>query len=404
MPRSGQTIVPQDFFGFVHAGNSGTAEEYQLLDEMGAVWLLNTFYWGSIENEKGVFDFSWYDDFVNTAKENGKKVIAVMAYETPWLFPEGRGKRYISSENIPHFLNFLEVTVDRYRGKVDAWQIWNEPNWIFWRGSDRDFFELTRLSAIRIRETDPDAYIIGGAFWRTPKGFIRGMHRAGAMENLDALSFHPYATNPRGAMRLFDDFLKIISEINFSGDIWITEVGFPTSGWYPSSVSMENLPSYVIKTIVGSAARGARTLLWYSLGDSYNLGEAPDKNDSEAFFGLTYPDFTRKNGAWAYELCARFLPGSRFMPELPQRINIPSNIVSFCFLEGIAGKNTLVIWNDRNNTQRIQLTLDSPVTIHEISTGNSVIKQDEIILDITNVPVFITWEGSASPVISGNIK
>ena len=396
IPQLSENSVPLDFFGVVHAGKK--IDEYPLLDEMGAVWLLQTFYWDGIEKEKGIFDYSRNDVFVNTAKENGKKVIAVMGYGASWT---GDRKKYISKENIPLFLNFLEITVERYKGKVDAWQIWNEPNILFWRGTNKEYYELTRLSAQRIRETDPDAYIIGGGFWRAPRGFLKGMHKAGALENLNALSFHPYETSPERAVKVHENFVEIMTEINFTGEIWITEVGYPTGGWSPINVSMKNFPSYVIKTMAGYAAREARALLWYQFADPYNEGEYPDKINSEDYFGLTYPNRTKKNGGWAYGLCACFLPGSQFKKGLPERENIPSSIVSFCFINEKA-HNTLIIWNDRNSAQKIKIILGSSFAIHNISTGEITALPDESILDITNVPVFITWEGSSIPGISRN--
>jgi len=397
LPQSGRAAIPEDFFGMVHAGQTKTTEEYELMDAMGIEWILTTFYWGSIEYEKGKFDFSGYDSYVDTAKKNGKKIIAVLAYDTPWLFPEGKRKKYISSENMPHFLHYVEETVRRYQGRVDVWNIWNEPNFMFWDGSNKEFYELTRLSAERIRQTDPDAYILGGAFWRAPEGFIKNMYKAGAMENIDALAFHPYAVSPAGSMKIYDKFVKVLSEINYTGPVWITEVGYPTGGWFPTVVSLEELPSHVVKTISGAAARGAKVLLWYQLFDAYNEGEVPDPRDSENYFGFLYPNYLRKDGFYAYELCARFLPGSRYTPEFPERENIPSNIVSFCFVGGISKNNTLILWNDRSKVQKIKLLLSAPALVYDISTGKSQPLPAETVLDIGKKPLFITWEGTDIP-------
>ncbi|MDR0312073.1 MAG: cellulase family glycosylhydrolase [Treponema sp.] len=398
LPKNSSAIVPEDFFGIVHAGRTRSPEEYELLDAMGAKWILNTFYWNSIEGEKGSFNFSGYDAFVDTAISQGKKVLVVLGYEASWLFPEGNSKCYISPENLPHFLDFVEETVRHFQGRVAAWSVWNEPNISrFWKGPRKDFFELTRLAAQRIRETDPDAYIIGGVFVRSPDGFIKAMYKAGAMEGLDALAFHPYALNPRGAMQVYDNFSKVLSQINYTGPVWITEAGYPTGGWYPTKVSLEEQPAYVVKTIVGAAARGARALLWYELFDSQNEGQAGDSRDSERFFGLAYPDYSRKNGAWAYELCARYLPGSRYTAELPLRENIPSNIVSFCFMGGISGNNALILWNDRNRAQTINLQLPAPALLHDITNGRNSPLAAETALEVGNQPLIITWQGTATP-------
>jgi len=399
MPHSAQTKIPDDFFGIVHAGIVKTPEEYRLLDEMGVNWILRTFYWGDIEREKGVFDFSGYDEYVEIALRENKKIVAVLAYETSWLYPDENHKKNILPDEIPLFLNYVEKTVNHFKGKIDAWEIWNEPNFMFWEGSRKDFFELSKQTAIKIRETDSNAYILGGAFWRAPRSFIKSMYKAGGFNNIDAVAFHPYAINPKGSMQVYDKFLNVLSEINYTGPVWITEAGYPTAGWYPTKASLKEFPSYVVKTIAGAASRGSRVLLWYQLFDFYTLEETPFFTfDSERFFGLAYPDYQKKNGAFAYELCAKYLPGSIYTRDLPLKENVPSGIVCFCFLGGISGNNTLIIWNDSVITQKLKIQIQSPAFLYDISNGNSVQMPSE--LEVGKKPLFITWRGDSSPLIS----
>jgi len=393
---SNKVAVPPDYLGLV----AGMAiEEYPLLNVLGPVWVRKVFNWHQIERQKDNFDFTYYDDFVKNAKANGKKILAGLAYSTPWL-NNGKNRDYISRKDLKYFINYVEVTVSRYKGQVDAWEIWNEPNWTFWLGTDKEFFELSRLAAIKIREVDPDAYIVGGSLQRVPHNFIINMNKAGAMENLDALSVHPYDINPKGSMKLLDSLKKTTSKINFNGDIWITEVGYPTSGWYPSTVSLKKQPSYVIKTIAPAAARGIRTLIWYDFIDSHKFGEYPNTYDSEMYFGLVYKDFTRKNGAWAYELCARYLPGTQYNPDIPLKDGIKSNIVTLCFTGNESDTNTLIIWNEINVKQKIKVAIPAKITIHDISSADDYSLADEAIVEITDNPVFITWQGPSVPHIS----
>ena len=397
---SNSVIVPKDFFGVAHAGMNLANEEFNLLDEMNIVWILHTFNWHHIEKEKGSFDFSRYDPFVNRAVQERKKIVVVLAYSNSWIDTETKKTKYVPEKYIPDYLNYIEAIVLHYKDKIAGWQIWNEPNFnIFWRGTNEEFYNLSRQTTQKIREIAPNAYIIGGAFMRTPKLFIKGMSKAGALENLDAIAFHPYALNPTWSMRLYDILTKLNSEINFNRDIFISEIGFPTGGLYPHRVSMRNLPSYVVKTIVGSASRGAKALLWFQFSDNYIEGEYPNKIDSELYFGLIFGDYTRKNGAWAYQVCSRYLPGSRYVPELPIKERIPSNINSFCFTNGING-NALILWNNINIRQRVRLSLSSLFYLHNISNGNYSELSNEVILDITSEPLFITWQGSSVPKIS----
>jgi len=398
MPHSGGNKIPDDFFGMVHAGITKTSNEYRLLDEMGVNWILRTFYWNDIEKEKGVFDFSGYDEYVEVALRENRKIVAVLAYETSWLHPDGERRNHILPGEIPLFLNYVEETVNHFKDKINAWEIWNEPNFMFWNGSRDDFFELSRQTAVRIRETDNNAYIIGGAFWRSPRGFIKAMHKAGGFDNIDAVAFHPYAVNPQGSMKVYDKFLSALSEINYSGAVWITEAGYPTAGWYPTKAPYKEFPSYIVKTIVGAASRGPKVLLWYQLFDFYNLEETPSLTfDSEKFFGLAYPDYQKKNGAFAYELCAKYLPGSVYTVDLPLRENVPSSIVCFCFLSGTSGNNTLIIWNDSVITQKLRIQIQSPALLHDISSGDSVQMPSE--LEVGKKPLFITWTGNPSTLL-----
>jgi hypothetical protein len=397
LPYGGQVTVPEDFFGIVHASITQTPQEDKLLEEMGCKWILRTFNWHIIESKKDVFDFSFYDSYVDHVKEQGIKIIALLGYNNEYS-PDGKAEFYISSDKMPLFLRYVEEIVRHYNGKVDAWCIWNEPNFTFWNGTNSEFYELTKLTAEKIRKTDPDAYIIGGAFWRSPEGFIKKMHRAEGFKDLDALALHPYSMNPSDSMKVYDKFTNILSEINYSSPIWITEVGYPTGGWYPTRVSPNKLAVFVVKTIAGMAARGARNVLWYEMLDVKETGTI--NISSEKQFGLVNKDFSRKTCSWAYELCAHYLPGSRYVHELPQRENIPSNIVSFCFLGGISGNNTLILWNDKKQSQNIELNLSSSALLHDIYTGQNTPLPVDASVKVTNEPLIITWQGTDVPRIT----
>jgi len=395
LPSGGQVNIPEDFLGIVHAAGTPNPIEEQLLKEMECKWVLSTFYWHRIETEIGVYNFNNYDVFVDYNKKQGRKIVGVLGYGSDFSNPKKKKIFRITKDSMPLFLRFVEETVRRYKGKVDVWSIWNEPNITFWSGTDKEFYEMTKLAAEKIRETDPDAYIIGGVFWRSPSGFIKKMQKAGSFTNLDALAFHPYAVNPSDCMNVYDKFKKILSGFNYSGPIWITEMGYPTGGWYPSKVFLNKYPSFIVKTITGAAARGARALLWYEMEDAIEKGKS--SLDSEDHFGLTHKNFERKAGSWAFELCARYLPGSRYVPDLPQRDNIPSNIISFCFMNGISGNNTLVLWNDKKSGLKIEIILGTSALLHDISTGQNTQLTVNTSVNITDKPIIITWQGENLP-------
>jgi hypothetical protein len=204
----------------------------------------------------------------------------------------------------------------------------------------------------------------------------------------------------------------MLSQENYYGDIWITEIGYPTKGWYPNKVSENNFPSYIVKTLTGLAARGPRLILWYQLFDSYNREEAANSLDSEDFFGIVYPDYSVKKGFAAYSLCSRFLAGADYLPELPLREEIPRHIISF-FFKGKDERNILILWNDRRTNIPVQIFLPLSESssdsgeLYDIVTGESRKISAETNLMIGNTPQIIVWENGQNynpPHIQGSVK
>jgi hypothetical protein len=301
--------IPADIAGVAHAGNPVVAEENALMDELGIVWIRNDVNWSDVEPQKGLWDFSRYDRMVEDNRDSGRKLLSTLGFDTGWLHKSGKEEDYISPEDLPHFINYVEQVVTRYKGKVDAWEIWNEPNVNvrFWRGPNKDFYALSKAAAQKIRECDPDAKIIAGSFFRVPKSFIKGMFKSGALDDVDGIAFHPYAATPKGAVALYDTFESPVRQQGFKGEIWVTEIGYPTGGIYPSRVSEKKFGSYISDTFTGLALRGARAIVWYHLRDGYTRENTPHTLNSEKFFGLAYSDYEKKQGADAFVKVVREL-------------------------------------------------------------------------------------------------
>ncbi|MDR1566856.1 MAG: beta-galactosidase [Treponema sp.] len=396
--------VPQDFFGIIPFQRDLVPRDFEMMDELGVVWQRRTCRWSSLEPRQGEWDFSGWDAYVNDSKAAGNKLLAILAYDTAWLHGKENAPQKITPEELPHYLNYVETVVSRYKGRIDAYEIWNEPNISFWKGPEEDFFAMTRAAAQKIRELDPDAKIVGGSFWRAPRGFVKRIFESGALDHVDAVSFHPYAVNPKGAVKLYDKLVKILEACHFTGEIWVTEVGYPTSGWYPTRVKEENFPTDIVKTLAGLATRRIRVLFWYELKDSYNRGEAPSRFNSEYYFGISYLDHSRKNGYYAWALCGQNLAGAEYLPELPERLGLPKRTVSLCF-RGPGNKNTLILWNEWGGAVNVRVTLPGAgQTIYDISTGEGSPLGAEAELRITRTPLFITWIAEPPPPGVAKIK
>ncbi|MDR1868485.1 MAG: beta-galactosidase [Treponema sp.] len=385
-------IIPADYSGVVHAVRTKTQEEYALLDYLGVNWTLHTFNWNQIEHEQGEWNFTDFDSLVDNANAAGVKMIGLLAYDNRWIHEDNKMRRYIPPHKTEHFLQYVKKTVEHFRGRVSAWCIWNEPNFHFWKGTDDEFIEIARLTADAIREVDSEVIILGGGFNRgvfgLPEKFIRKLFENGAMDKADGIAFHPYEINPVRTASLYSKFRKISEDYGFGDKIWLTEVGYPTGGFYPTKTSEKKFPEYVIKTYVLLAASGSKKLLWYQMYDPVDR----KKNDSEYFFGLvrSVQDHSSK-GAEAFRLCAKYLPDTSCFVQKRGENGFPRSVISFWFKA--AGRGALVLWNESPGSKKVHLRLTgTDIFMHDPVSGSANPIQAETIIKVGKMPVFITWQ------------
>jgi len=256
---------------------------------------------------------------------------------------------------------------------------------------------LSLQAADAVREVDEEVTLLAGAFnrmpFRLPAGFIRELFESGAMEKVDYIAFHPYDTNPARVVRLYEQFRKVVDEYGYGDKIWITEMGFPTGGWYPSRISLKKFPEAVVKTYAHLAYAGAMNLLWYQLYDP-EIRTRTGMRKSEDYFGLirSASDPTSK-GSEAFRLCALYMPNTTCYALTRKQDGIPGSIQAFWF-KG-EENSSLVLWKDGIGKKRLNIQL--PGTGHkrlDIVTGSEVSIPAEIRIRVGRQPVFITWEGA----------
>ncbi|MDR0598905.1 MAG: hypothetical protein LBG84_02315 [Treponema sp.] len=392
--------IPEDFFGVSPDRSPLEKEDFDLLDQLGTVWTRTTLRWSSVEPREGTWNFQHADNYVSKTVSAGKKLVYILGFDNPWLYQDRREHRDMTDREIPYFLAYTEQVVSRYRGKVAAFEIWNEPNWVFWKGSDEHFFALSRAAAAKARETDPHAVILAGSTARFSRRFTRGMIAAGALEHTDGFSIHPYSLSPRGTIRQVDKLRKLLDKADYRKPIWITEAGYATGGISP--IRLDRYGAYIVKTLSGLAARSGavRNVIWYELMDEYVPSAVPDHWNFEHFFGLIYPDRTLKPGARAFMLTAHHLAGAEYRPEFPRREGVFRGLVSLYFRKK-DGTRVLLLWTESGDKRRIRLILEGAAGVfrQDIHGGPAVPLSADPEVEVGGDPLFVTWRGEAPPLI-----
>ncbi len=189
--------------------------DLDLVQGMGFRWIKQSFPWRDIETiEKGRYDWWRPDRIVDDAHERGLFLLARLDRQPFWAQPDG-GK--LPLENAPpadyqNFQDFCFAVADRYQGRIQAYQVWNEPNLAReWGENPPDPAEYVRLLSHcyqGIKRADPKAIVISAGLAPTGTGlpeampddeFLRGMYEVGGAAYFDMLGVNApgYAAPPQ---------------------------------------------------------------------------------------------------------------------------------------------------------------------------------------------------------------
>ena len=314
--------------------------------DAGFHWVRQQFQWAALEpDEKGVFvgqfgESTWdvYDDIVAAADAAGLEVIGRLDTSPKWA---RTGNPHVTTppDDLDDFGDYVAAVVQRYRGRVRYYQLWNEPNLAVEWGNQavdaRAAARLLRTGYERAKEADPDCVILAPALAPTiangPEAmnelaFMQAMYDAGAAAYFDIASVQAY-----GLRSGPDDRRLGPSDVNFSrpilfrelmvrnGDaakpIWASEVGWnapPPDAAEPylwGKVNPEQQARYTVRAL----QRARDDWPWMGVLNLWYLKQPDDRDMRSQFAGfrLLDPDFTPRPIYRAIQAYAASLPYAR---------------------------------------------------------------------------------------------
>ena len=284
--------VPKPGYGVqVHLFAGDVVETLRWAQGLGVGWVKQQVEWHTIEHGPDNFDWVALDRAVEACNGFGFKLLLGVTHAPDWT----RASELESGPpaDYAEFGRFMAQLAARYRGRVAAYELWNEPNLAReWRGERLDparFVALVAEGAKGVRAADPDALVISGAPAVTgindgveaidDRVFLRGMYEAGIAQWVDGIGTHPYGfANPpdeswQDAIHVtsshnnhpsfffrdtLEDYHAIMLEYgDTEHQIWVTEFGWPstegmgpmdTTGWeYGREVSEAQQADYVVR-------------------------------------------------------------------------------------------------------------------------------------------------------------
>ncbi len=313
--------------------------DLQLVHDAGFGWIKQHVGWRDVEGAaKGAFNWYFTDRIIADAERLGLNVLFRLDREPVWTVPpEGTHSDNGPPENPQDFGDFCHALASRYRGRVRAYQVWNEPNlareWGGWVPDPVGYVELLRACYIGIKTADPDALVISAGLAPTGNGppeaipdvdYLIGMYEAGAAPYFDLLGVNApgYKAPPEmspgevaiddryGGQRFFcfrhvEDVREIMLRYD-DGDkqVAVLEVGWttdprPDSPYHWHAVTEEQQADYLVRAFCYAGEHwspwiGLMTVI--SIADPRWTGE-----DEQYWWAITEPGWPETHVRPAYE-------------------------------------------------------------------------------------------------------
>ncbi|MDP2936119.1 MAG: cellulase family glycosylhydrolase, partial [Dehalococcoidia bacterium] len=182
-----------------------TERDLRLAKDAGFRWVKLMFQWDYIEVKgKGLFEWNEPDRLVKLTSELGLKLLARVDFVPKWARAPGADLKVNGPPaKYEDFFEFVGALAKRYKGKIGAYQIWNEPNlareWDGRAPNAKEYVALLKGAYLAINAADPGAIVITSGLSPTTApppvavpdiDYLRQMYAAGAKDYFDMLGVH----------------------------------------------------------------------------------------------------------------------------------------------------------------------------------------------------------------------
>ncbi len=251
------TTIKQSFFG---AGFNG-GEKWPPTDGQKQVATLGSLRlwddgvkWAQIETSAGVYNWGEMDNWISKAQAQHMDVLYTIGDTPKWAASVPKGSPCGPSGSTScapptdlgssatgtdkHFSDFMTALVERYKGQIAYYELWNEPDCTcFWSGSQAQLVRMGKDAAGIIRSKDPSAQIISpSAHGPTMKTWFDGYVAAGGAANFSIVNAHLRGSSsapnkdPESFLTMYADVTAETAKRNLSKlPVWDDEHGIKST-------------------------------------------------------------------------------------------------------------------------------------------------------------------------------
>ncbi len=313
--------------GLAYLDQSDLDRYFNDLSALGVKWVRWDVDWNVVQpNSAAVYEWDSIDRVQATADRYSIQSLAILTYTPPWARSGAcKGDPHCAPADVAAYGRFAGTAAARYKGRIDNWEVWNEPNFtFFWKPQPNvtAYAALLRQAYGEIKASNPNATVLSGGLAASgdeddgslsPITFMQGIYTQKSNTSLDAVSLHPYTFPAMPSYKAWwnrwqqiDPIRSLMVQNGDSGKkIWLTEFGAPTGGpgvGYTANqlndfkYGKDYMQEAAQQTLMQEALQGywdreawMGPFFWYSLKD-----ESQNTGDPENFFGLLRYDGSKK--------------------------------------------------------------------------------------------------------------
>lgn len=306
-------------------------------------WVRDRMTWGEAEPRPGeLAEKTSYDTSASLQAERGLRVLQVFHGTPAWagdkaLDGDAPGRRFPRDLRALH--RFCRLMAERYRGRVLAWEPWNEANIDGFGGHTADeMCTLQKAAFLGFKAGDPGLTVCWNVFAGSPNGLqadlILGNEADAYMDTFNVHSYSPvdsYAAEMTHA--------RVVAA---GKPIWLTECGIHVHSQQPrpwgdlSPEESRRQAWFVPASFASSLFSGVERHFFFILGN-YMEGDVQ--------FGLLRHDMTPRPAYCALAAVGRFLDGARCLGRVPAASNADRRrVYAFRAFPDGAERDVLIAW------------------------------------------------------------
>jgi hypothetical protein len=303
------TVIPAELFGmhFHHIGGNTPwpttpIAEWRLWDAYVA--------WPNLEPAKNRWRFEMLDRYVAIAAEHHVGLLLPLGLSPTWASARPLEKSTYrpgfaaEPRDMEDWRTYVRTVARRYKGKIQAYEIWNEPNLKqFWSGTVDQMIALTGEASRIIRGIDPQALIVSpSATQDRGVAWLAEFLSKGGGNFVDVIGYHLYVAPqpPEATLTLVSNVKRVMLQAGISGKpLWNTEAGWFLHKPFPDELAA----AYVVREFILNWAAGVQRLYWYAWDNHGWVSLETTQLDSR----------TLTAGGEAYATAFRWLSGSRML-------------------------------------------------------------------------------------------